>query len=243
MKNAAATYLVLAVAACVAVGVALLLLEPQPESSPVRPDAGVDRNAASSSLLSAVSTEPATPRSVVPTEHESRAVPSADVAATVSMRVDSPPDDPDLAAMRTELESLRNEIHRLKCELEQCRMPAEASACRDLARKFDECRFAEITPIGALIRVPEYEELSEKDRREVQYTLDDYPVLLQAGEAAWIAERWRQDDWHMYGRNVREALILFLGPARVAREMPPDKLAELRGKCDDLEWARLFGNR
>lgn len=63
--------------------------------------------------------------------------------------------------------------------------------------------------------------------------LREYPgVRLTVDEGLWVAERFQLDDWRAWGPTVDEALIRFLGPARIAAQVSPEKLEELR-----REWA------
>lgn len=63
----------------------------------------------------------------------------------------------------------------------------------------------------------------------IQSWLDEFPVMLQPGEAIWIAEQV------VVGPAGEEDLLRFLGPTRVAAELPLDKL------FDDYLWDGDYG--
>jgi len=62
--------------------------------------------------------------------------------------------------------------------------------------------------------------------------LRPYPVELTAADGLWVAERIEAKDWLEWGESADEAIIAFLGPNRIAAEVPPDALERLR-----QEWA------
>lgn len=58
--------------------------------------------------------------------------------------------------------------------------------------------------------------------------LEEYPVRMTEAEAAWIGERTRLNDWKQYAPTISEAVIQFLGATRIASEVAPGTLAQLR---------------
>ena len=87
-----------------------------------------------------------------------------------------------------------------------------------------------------------WEQLTEQvERDQVKYALEEIPVFLNAGEATWIVERYRNDDWKSYAETRDVAMIRFIGPARVLAEAPPEKMTQYRDWYDESEWLALFG--
>lgn len=72
--------------------------------------------------------------------------------------------------------------------------------------------------------------VTARDVRVMRNLLAEYPVELTALEGLWIVERIRQDDWFP---TIDEALIEFLGPARIASSCTQDQLAALRDEWFD----------
>lgn len=65
----------------------------------------------------------------------------------------------------------------------------------------------------------------------VQYLseyLAPYPVELSPQEGRWVIGRIEADDWRAWGPTLDEALIIYLGPARLVSELPAAKVAALR---------------
>lgn len=142
------------------------------------------------------------------------------------------------AAQGGATEASESELRALVLEVE-----AVKADRRRLVRELDECRYPELSPLGAFVRLPEYDAMSESTRHYIRGVLEEVPALLRPGEGAWLAERVERSDWRVYGSSVTEAVIIFLGGGRVAAEIPPEKLDALRQWYDEDEWARLFGNR
>jgi hypothetical protein len=70
--------------------------------------------------------------------------------------------------------------------------------------------------------------------RTMAYLLAEYPgVRLAVEEGLWIAERVKAKDWKSWAPTIDEALIMMLGADRIAREVPPTKLEELREDWQD----------
>tara|TARA_R110000851_G_scaffold268071_2_gene420669 strand:+ start:3301 stop:3951 length:651 start_codon:yes stop_codon:yes gene_type:complete len=85
------------------------------------------------------------------------------------------------------------------------------------------------TPFGAFVHSFDGEQMTDAtDRDQVKTWLREFPVILNPGEGQWIADRRRHKDWEAYGRNFERALIAYLGPARLAAELSPERVAELR---------------
>lgn len=86
---------------------------------------------------------------------------------------------------------------------------------------------------GWLPMLAEHERPSREALVAVAGAMRSYPgVILSPDEGLWIAQRFELDDWKAYARTIDEALINFLGPARIAAQVTPERLAELRA-----EWA------
>lgn len=64
--------------------------------------------------------------------------------------------------------------------------------------------------------------------QEMVLCLEDYPVQLLHTEALWMMERIRKDDWLDWGPFPEQAIVLFLGPERLKRELTEEQLAPLR---------------
>jgi hypothetical protein len=132
----------------------------------------------------------------------------------------------ELEAERAAHAAAEQEVTRLRGEL------AEAT------RKLDAMRFPEDTPYGAFLASPEADQIADAAiRRGIKACLDEFPVFLRPGEATWIAEREVANDWRQYGRSTQEALVYFLGPERLAAEVPLDTLFE------DYLWDLDYGPR
>lgn len=182
-------------------------LSPSERASTVEPAASASSHPA---LISAVAPEGA--REAVPIE---QAEPAAE--------------DP-CASVRAELEEVIvtcNEHEKTIAQLNK----KLAAALRELGRlKYDET-----TPYGAFLSSYEADEIDDPDiLAQIEDWLRQFPVILRPGEATWIAERRRLRDWQEWGgRNFEHALILFLGPDRLAAELPETRMAELRAYYAD----------
>ncbi len=96
-------------------------------------------------------------------------------------------------------------------------------------RERDRFKFPMNTPYGAFLAGYEANEITDPYvLAGIESWLRQFPVILQPGEATWIAERIAAKDWGQYGRTPEVALILFLGPDRLIAELPPARIAELR---------------
>ena len=171
--------------------------------------------------------EPALAVGVTTTAEESLVLAStpeislADVLAPSTDRtpVASPlhePIEPD--APSAELVELRREVGRLQKRIDW------------LETELDLCG-SEVTqgPVGRWLAALRPEERPDaKTLRMVSAYLKPYPVELSAAEGLWVAERIRLDDWKTHAATIDEALVLFLGPARLAAELPKDQVAALR---------------
>lgn len=122
---------------------------------------------------------------------------------------------PDASMLRAEVKRLERRVAWLETELDLCGSEVtQGPVGRWLAMLRPEERPGRTT----LHRVAEY--------------LRPYPVELSIEEGLWIADRIESDDWRMYGPTIDEALITFLGPIRLSRDLPEDALRSLRE-----EWA------
>ena len=141
-------------------------------------------------------------------------------------------DDP-CASLTAELEAER--AARTAAEQEAAKLRKELA---ELTRELNALKFPEDTPYGAFLASPEAEEITDLEtRRAIKAWLDEFPVFLRPGEATWIAARDAANDWQAFGRSAQEALVYFLGPSRLAEEMPLDKLLE------DYLWDEDYGPR
>lgn len=82
---------------------------------------------------------------------------------------------------------------------------------------------------------------SVPERADVRETLKDFPVLISAREGAWLLERIKRNDWHLYGDGRANATLLYLGPQRVLEEAGDAWAEEARHWYSDEEWTALFG--
>lgn len=117
----------------------------------------------------------------------------------------------ELAALHAENRALAKRVEWLETELALCG--------------------SEVTqgPTGRwLASLTPEERPPEKAIRFVAAILREYPVELTPAEGAWIVERFTRDDWKEWGRTVDDAVILFLGPRRIAGEVPDERLKALR---------------
>lgn len=116
----------------------------------------------------------------------------------------------EITALETERKALREQVAFLQLALLREQNP-------------------EATPLGAFLHSEEAEAIPEEQIRvHVREWLERFPVFLRPGEATWIAERERIDDWLQFGRTAQLAVIHFLGINRLKAELPEERLAELR---------------
>jgi hypothetical protein len=93
-----------------------------------------------------------------------------------------------------------------------------------LQQELDWCRFPEDSPWGHALRLGELDAFDERTLRSTRSFIEEVcPVLLQPGEAAWIATRCRDEDWRVWGDTAVGAAIRFLGPERLLRELPSEQ--------------------
>lgn len=128
------------------------------------------------------------------------------------------------AELRKRLLAAEARIVELERELSTCQ-GAQAAALSPSVTRW----VGELTAIGGT--PPESATLLTMAR-----ILEPYPVALTLDEGTWIAERAKLWDWKSWGSTVDEVLVRHLGPERIAREVPPAKLAELRDS-----WPEYFG--
>ena len=133
-------------------------------------------------------------------------------------------DTGELALLRAELEESR----ALARELE-----ADNQALRERIAYLEALvRHPENDPVGSFLRMPEWEQLEDEQRRFIKALLEhEFPVVLLPGEPTWLAERYRLDDW---GEDITVAMILYFGPERLERELPPEPLKALHDSCPHL---------
>jgi hypothetical protein len=135
-----------------------------------------------------------------------------------------------LLGIQQELDLLRDENAGLRAQLAIHALEAERA------------RYPEDSPYGAFLQSYEAEQLPDQlERDQVKYALEEIPVFLNAGEATWIVERYRNDDWKSYAETRDVAMIRFIGSARVLAEAPPEKMDQYREWYDESEWLALFG--
>lgn len=173
---------------------------------------------------------PSASGATAPARREDVAAGSVDPCATVAE---------DLASSRASLADARTEIERLRRELDVA------------ALEIERLRFPDTTPYGAFLASGEAEQILD-DFAGVTYVprnggasrpagpaaldwvrawVDEFPVILHPGEATWIAERSILGDWSDFGPgSSQDVLLRFLGPDRVAAEVPPERLAELKAE-------------
>lgn len=69
--------------------------------------------------------------------------------------------------------------------------------------------------------------------RFVAGILREYPVEVTSAEGLWIVERFKLDDWGDWGPTADEAIIQYLGPARIGAQVPRERLEELRAEWSE----------
>lgn len=74
--------------------------------------------------------------------------------------------------------------------------------------------------------------------RGMPIVLEDYPVQLSLEEGQWVAARIELRDWSNWGPTADEAIIEYLGPERLAAELPDQALERLQEtfRETDLFW-------
>lgn len=84
-------------------------------------------------------------------------------------------------------------------------------------------------PVGRwLAELPEDLRPGEDTVRRLAEHMEAYPVELSEQEGLWVSERIEAKDWKNWGPTIDEALIVYLGPDRLVRELPEEALASLR---------------
>lgn len=132
------------------------------------------------------------------------------------LMLDSPPPVQDALptadpALLVELNRLRKRIEWLETELQLCGSKVTTG------------------PVGEWLRlIREDERPDGPTLRLMADYLRPYPVRLDVSEGLWLQERIREGDWKNWGPTIDEAIISFLGPQRIAREVDPERLASLR---------------
>ena len=156
------------------------------------------------------------------------AVAREDARTAVQVEQTEPVAEDPCASVRAELERMLATCNEREKTIAQLKRKL-AAALRELG-KCDKT-----TPYGAFLASYEAEKIDDPDiLAQIEDWLHKFPVILRPGEATWIAERRRLRDWQEWGgRNFEESLILFLGPDRLAAELPEDRLAELRAEYAD----------
>jgi hypothetical protein len=152
----------------------------------------------------------------------------------VEAKLEAAPFDPEvyLSGWGDEASQLRRECDLLRVQL-QAALDRIAWLEAELAVRDPE---AIETPVTAWIASLRDDERPSPDVvRRMSEMLRPYPVQLGIAEGTWIAERIVKGDWATFGATIDEALISFLGPARLSRELPPMKLAEVVS-----DWPEMF---
>lgn len=117
----------------------------------------------------------------------------------------------DLADLRVEERRLRARVRWLETELALC-----GSTITE-------------TTVGSWLQTVNVEERpDERTIRRMAEMLDDYPVTLLPWEGLWLAERVTEQDWKEWGPTIDEAIILYLGAARIASEVTAERLQALQ---------------
>jgi len=146
-------------------------------------------------------------------------------SSTVPADGERAPEVSDCLTLRAERDQLIEEVARLQLQLEKTRYPEESA-------------------YGLFLDSFEAKGTSQLERDFVRYALEEIPVLaLHSGEASWILERNRQNDWKLYAETRDIALINFLGPQRVLAEATPATLDQYKEWYDKQEWLSVFGTR
>lgn len=178
--------------------------------------------------------EPATPPRVIVTSDDATAEVTSGVTLewrlpapelTSGVEVDCYPADEPRASDLTDDEraALFDEIETLNLSLERL---SSATA----------------TPYAAFLASHDADGTTQDERDSVRYMLEETPVFLRPGEAAWILARHECGDWKDHGPTRQIALIQYLGPHRVLDEASPEFLSVLRADYDDAEWWEIFGS-
>lgn len=165
-------------------------------------------------------------------EHEERRIPeplldaaAVDGSTRTPLDVDASSEDGELAQLRAELEQQKRANLIMARALDRLTRQAQHLEI-ELAVCGNENGHGLIGQwLGTL---NEDERPRPATLRSVAGLLYRFPVEVTREEGLWFAERFELNDWKTYGDTIEEAAIVFLGPDRLARELPEDRLAELR---------------
>ena len=197
-------------------GVAYFMISKPPASSTDRVLAGAEQAA------------PAGPSDALPSLDitvRDRAPASAEEDDTLSMG----PEPQETVQLRDRVQLLEQTVADLESENAQLRQALLLA------------QYPADSPWGHALRMPEIEAIADdKVRSSIRSWLEeDFPILVQPGELTWIAERERSGDWKRFAPTMTEAMVIYLGPERLLREMPDgERMDELLAK-----YPQLFGRR
>ena len=93
------------------------------------------------------------------------------------------------------------------------------------------------TPYGSFLASTAGGMATFDERRDAWYTLSDLPVRLSETESIWLLDMIQKN---RKGVVPLKAAIAFLGPGRVYKEVPREKLLELKDYYEDREWEAMF---
>jgi len=93
------------------------------------------------------------------------------------------------------------------------------------------------TPYGSFLSSTAGGMATLDERRDAWYTLSDLPVKLTETESIWLLDMIQKNRKGVV--PLKEA-IAFLGPGRVYKEVPKEKLLELKDYYEDNEWEAMF---
>lgn len=143
------------------------------------------------------------------------------LTATREPVIEAPSVDASAAAF-VRLDELLEENARLRLELHALRVSDALNRAE-----------GSTGPIGEWARTANVDVLPSLDTMLLasEY-LADYPVRLAYHEGLWLFARMERDDWLDWGPTVDEALILYLGPQRIAAEVEPEHLAKLAAEWE-----------
>ena len=123
-----------------------------------------------------------------------------------------------------ELEDCRRTV----ASLEKTRHALE-DEITELSTQLRLAKNPETTPYGAFLRSSEGAAVRDVNvLRGIEAWLKLYPVFLASGEGSWLADRIRNNDWKTFAPTQEQAVIEFLGPARIAAVISPEELSKLR---------------
>jgi hypothetical protein len=179
------------------------------------PTAGAAPTGAEAPSLSAAPfLAPPTP-AAEPSEPSRREAVAAAPTATAAGEPTAPAADPFAPS---EVEDLQRQIKTLELRLSW--LEVELALCG-----------SEVTqgPIGRWLATLQETERPERETlKQLAWLLAPYPVDITREEGLWLTERITLNDWATWGASIDEAIILFLGPDRLARELPIERVTQLR---------------